>query len=242
MSRASRGLGLASEACLSLEAGFEHLRRRIGGLRLAADAGVSRAHAELRELIEDDIDPTFERALESALEAYAARGVAADAMLGERGATLSPSDFGFHNARRNVDGSLVFLDFEHFGWDDPAKMVSDFLLHPGFALGTELRAHFLDAVRTRHSCGEAIAWRVPVVLPLHALKWTTILLNEFVSEHRDRRDHANHLLGPDEGRLDRQLEKARRMIATAKQSLLHPPTRTTQTQRARFEACTPTGS
>ena len=44
--------------------------------------------------------------------------------------TLSPSDFGFHNALRRPDGRVVFLDLEYFGWDDPAKMISDFLLHP----------------------------------------------------------------------------------------------------------------
>ena len=45
---------------------------------------------------------------------------------------LSPSDFGFHNAllrgRPGVPGARdwVFLDFEYFGWDDPAKTVPIF--------------------------------------------------------------------------------------------------------------------
>ena len=41
--------------------------------------------------------------------------------------SLSPSDFGFHNAIRRADGRLAFVDFEYFGWDDPAKLVADFL-------------------------------------------------------------------------------------------------------------------
>ena len=48
--------------------------------------------------------------------------------------TLSPSDFGFHNTLRRPDGELAFLDFEYFGWDDPAKTITDFLLHPGMQL------------------------------------------------------------------------------------------------------------
>ena len=44
---------------------------------------------------------------------------------------LSPSDFGFHNALRRPDGTIVFVDFEYFGWDDPAKMMADAMLHPG---------------------------------------------------------------------------------------------------------------
>ena len=39
--------------------------------------------------------------------------------------TLSPSDFGFHNALKRSDGRIVFLDFEYFGWDDPAKMTAE---------------------------------------------------------------------------------------------------------------------
>ena len=39
---------------------------------------------------------------------------------------LSPSDFGFHNVIVEKDKILRFIDFEYAGWDDPAKMVSDF--------------------------------------------------------------------------------------------------------------------
>ena len=39
---------------------------------------------------------------------------------------ISPSDFGFHNVLRRPGGHLVFLDFEHAGWDDPAKLFGDF--------------------------------------------------------------------------------------------------------------------
>ena len=47
---------------------------------------------------------------------------------------LSPSDFGFHNAICDVNGVYHFVDFEYFGWDDPAKMICDFILHPGMDL------------------------------------------------------------------------------------------------------------
>jgi len=239
---ASRGLGLASEACLSLEANFDHLRRRIGVLRVAADPGVSRAHAELRALLEDEIEPLFEDAIERSLDLYAEQGLCAESVLGERAATLSPSDFGFHNARRTSDGGLVFLDFEHFGWDDPAKLVSDFLLHPGFDLEPALRTRFFERMCRDHACGGEIAWRVPVVLPLYALKWSTILLNEFVSEHRSRRDHVGALLGPDEGLLERQLDKARSMLARTRGASHTSGYATHRTEPARPFAGVATGS
>ncbi|MDP6978764.1 MAG: phosphotransferase [Myxococcota bacterium] len=211
---ASRALGHASEACLSVEAAFEHLRRRLGGLRLAADPVISPVHARLREFLEAELEPGVDSMIERAQDLMALRGETCGATLGERTATLSPSDFGFHNARRSLDGSIAFLDFEHFGWDDPAKLVSDFLLHPGFDLDDAFRARFFGEMCSRHSCGDDIAWRVPIVFPLHALKWSTILLNEFVAEHRARRDHARCLLGPDESLLEDQLDQARQMLET----------------------------
>ncbi len=216
---ASRALGQASEACLSVEAAIEHLQRRIGGLRLAADPTMSRVHAELRGFIEDALEPGFERAIQRVADLFASRIASLDTRLGEAEATLSPSDFGFHNARRTVEGSIVFLDFEHFGWDDPAKAASDFLLHPGFEIDDALRQRFFNLMCERHGCGPAIAWRVPVVFPLHAIKWSTILLNEFVSEHRARRDHAQCLLGPNEGLLERQLDRARVMLDVANRAV-----------------------
>src|SRR6266480_4587472 len=59
---------------------------------------------------------------------------------------LSPSDFGFHNAIRRPDGTLAFVDFEYFGWDDPAKTIVDFLLHPGMSVADTLKRRFAAAV------------------------------------------------------------------------------------------------
>ena len=48
--------------------------------------------------------------------------------------TLIPSDLGAHNALRGADGSLYFLDFEYFGWDDPVTSIANFIMHPGMQL------------------------------------------------------------------------------------------------------------
>ena len=57
-----------------------------------------------------------------------------------------PSDFGFHNSLRREDGSLAFVDFEYFGWDDPVKLTADILLHPGSPLAASQRRRFRQAV------------------------------------------------------------------------------------------------
>ena len=107
----------------------------------------------------------------------------ADADLDQHNRTLSPSDFGFHNALRMRDGALVFLDLEYFGWDDPVKLLSDLLLHPMMGLSRQQRvhlAHGLDAIFS----GDA-GWRrrAEALYPLFGLKWCMIMLNEFLPAH-----------------------------------------------------------
>ena len=41
---------------------------------------------------------------------------------------LSPSDFGFHNALEDKNGTLIFMDFEYAGPDHPGKIVCDLFL------------------------------------------------------------------------------------------------------------------
>jgi hypothetical protein len=129
---------------------------------------------------------------------------------------LSPSDFGFHNALRRPDGSLVFLDFEYFGWDDPAKLVCDFLLHPAMDLPEELKRRFYRGFVTNKN----LAKRVETVYPLFGLKWITIMLNEFLPEDLQRRRFARNPADK-----ATQLEKARRMKARIEREYDHFPYR-----------------
>ena len=158
----------------------------------------------LKQFLEGDFCPMLER--------LAAKAPVEAELPGEQ-RTLSPSDFGFHNALRRPEGRLVFLDFEYFGWDDPAKMISDFLLHPALELPERLKQRFAAGMYRRFSANKSLAKRVETVYPLFGLKWCLIMLNEFVPEDMQRRGFASG------GSLDRastqarQLEKARRMLA-----------------------------
>jgi thiamine kinase-like enzyme len=124
--------------------------------------------------------------------------------------TLSPSDFGFHNALRRDNGQSVFLDFEYFGWDDPAKTISDFLLHPAMSLSVELKRQFVTAMFSHFAEYPQLVKRVEAIYPLYGIKWCLILLNEFLPEHRLRRQFA----GADNPEILQmeQLAKARRML------------------------------
>jgi hypothetical protein len=77
---------------------------------------------------------------------------------------------------------LAFVDFEYFGWDDPAKTVVDFVLHPGMSLAEELKQRFTKGFLAAFADVARLADRARIVYPLYGLKWCLILLNDFLPE------------------------------------------------------------
>lgn len=182
----------ASEARFSVAGVVENLRSRAARLDQA--------------LIDAELRPALDR-----LAARAERMLDAAAELEPAERTLSHSDFGFHNALRGDDGVVRFVDFEYFGWDDPAKMISDFMLQPVVGLDAAKRQAFFASVLRRFP-GQALEKRVAAVYPLFALKWALIMLNDFTPGARERRAFAGAA-----GDGAEQLEKARALIARALQ-------------------------
>ncbi len=104
---------------------------------------------------------------------------------------LSPSDFGFHNARRRANGTLCFFDFEYAGWDDPAKTLADFFLQPAVPPPTSRYAAVECAMaETAGVPIERFAPRAHLLYPVFAVKWCCILLNEFMPVDSARRGYA----------------------------------------------------
>jgi hypothetical protein len=203
----SRSLPPASEACLSPAMHLEHIERRL--LRLETAADLDALDGRPRVFVAQELRLALEGATRHAAEALDG-DTDFQAQLPLELQTLSPSDFGFHNCRRRPTGELVFLDFEHFGWDDPAKLVCDVLLHPGMGLGPAAGQHF--AARACAGLGDArLPRRVDALLPLVGLKWCTILLNEFLPGDLARRTFAGRQ--GDRGAVqEAQLAKARKML------------------------------
>jgi hypothetical protein len=94
---------------------------------------------------------------------------------------FSPSDFGFHNVLVEQDGRFVFIDFEHAGWDDAAKLCADFLIQPECVISRKLRRTFLDEMAQGKVFAADLAERTLALLPLQACKWALIILNPFAS-------------------------------------------------------------
>jgi hypothetical protein len=190
----------ASEACFSARALTDCLRARMEPLLARTD------DSELSEFLQQNLVPAMESA-----SVWSGRrlGRVFDHDLPPADRTLSPSDFGFHNALRRSDNSLVFLDFEYFGWDDPVKMICDFLLHPGMTLPSTHKQLFAASILQEFP--EAAA-RIDAFYPLFGLKWCLILLNEFLPEHILRRKFAGMTDGELELRQSQQLAKAKAML------------------------------
>lgn len=89
-------------------------------------------------------------------------------------------DFGAHNMIKDDQDRVHVLDFEYFGWDDPARMVADFALHPGVSLSAQARADFLDMIYDRFAERTGLLLRLDALLPLFAVRWALIVLNIFL--------------------------------------------------------------
>lgn len=98
--------------------------------------------------------------------------------------TLSPVDFGLHNALRQKDGNIAFLDFEYFGWADPVQLVVDTLQHPGMSMSDADRQLFFDLCKRLFVWNSDFYPRVKLLFPLYGLRWCTIMLNAFLPGYR----------------------------------------------------------
>ncbi|MBB6252263.1 phosphotransferase [Nitrospirillum iridis] len=192
-------IGPAVEPCLATADILHRLAARVSALEPIAAR--EPALAGLLEQVRTLVGPLAEALGPSALEPLPAAAL-----------VLSPSDFGFHNALRRDDGSLTFLDFEYFGWDDPAKAASDFLWHAGQVLRADQRYRFAADMLALYGGGQVdFAERLMQVYPLHGLNWVLIVLNEFRPDRWRRRQLAGHADDWDAAKA-RQLAKAEKLL------------------------------
>jgi thiamine kinase-like enzyme len=203
-------LPLAAEACFSIRAMLSNIGQRMNTLSELPGEGPQ--YLALQRFLHGEYQPALAKVTRGSESILHDAGMSLDTELGAEERTLSPSDFGFHNALKLPDGRVVFLDFEYFGWDDPAKMVSDFLLHPGMDLSHVFKRRFLSKILDGFQGLPFLSKRIEMVYPLFGLKWCLIMLNEFVPEQMDRRRFAARDGLNSKQVLAEQLAKARGML------------------------------
>ena len=192
-------LPFASEACLSEIDIWNQIERKRRKLNQVLDKS-----PELRKFLLEQFDPFLAelRALSKSLFPHLDRFV----RLPVRHQTLSASDFGFHNAIRKSDNSLKWIDFEYFGWDDPVKLMADFVWHPGFELSESQILQWKDGCIAIFSEDSDLPGRFQKRFPLYGMRWCLILLNTFFQS-----EIGQHSMG------QARLEKARSYLSAVQE-------------------------
>jgi hypothetical protein len=192
-----------SEACFSLAEHVATVDRRVE--RLAEiDAGAPHA-AEAEALVRSRLMPAWQQVRESLLHGAQRLGIAPDARVPDAALCVSPSDFGFHNAL--VDGERIwFVDFEYAGRDDPAKLVCDFFCQPSVPVSTGWLKGFASGLADGLGLDPVHAERCRLLLDAYRIKWTCIIMNDFLPLGSARRAYAD--IARTEDRASAQLARA----------------------------------
>ncbi len=204
---AASSLTEASEACFSVEA---HLRLVDGRVdRLKAIAVGDDVGAMASRLVEDSLLPAWRRIRADVEDRLGNSRLPWAGDLAAPDRIVSPSDFGFHNALRGADGGLFFVDFEHAGWDDPAKLACDFFLQPALPPSRVFLAATTRRFASLARDPDGAYARAELLWPVLAIKWCCILLNHFSAVDLARRTFASAEAA---SARNAQLGKARRLL------------------------------
>jgi hypothetical protein len=193
------GLSAGSEACFTIA---DHLAAVEGRVSRHRDIEVVDAEdAAARAFIVTSLIPAWQALRDQVADSA---GDELDVPLASELRCVSPSDFGFHNAIL-AEGRLRFIDFEYAGWDDPAKVAGDFLNQVELPVPLMHLSSFIAGVASALGDDSGrIDGRARLLLPVYAVRWCCIILNDFQPIDRERRRFA---LGRD--RKAEQLTKAR---------------------------------
>ena len=194
-------LPVAADACLSWQEHLALTESRISRLMVLKQE--SDVEVDAFAFITNQLLPLWSSVKERLLQEIPTTELSKPLALAEK--ILSPSDFGFHNTLEH-EGRLSFVDFEYAGWDDPAKLICDFLCQPEMPVTDKQGQQFRHELLHNWPSEDPVTRRIDILLPVHRLKWCCILLNEFRTEDRERRLHAGV---KSEGLLADQLSKAK---------------------------------
>jgi aminoglycoside phosphotransferase (APT) family kinase protein len=202
-------LASGSEACFTLAEHVATVERRVARL---ATLDLDAPHAKAAQhFVAAKLQPTWDAVKERLVAEARAAGLVLDQVLGPDESCLSPSDFGFHNALVDDAGKVTFLDFEYAGRDDPAKLASDFFCQPEIPVPLGYHAAFLTRLAQGLGLDEAAVARCRLLLDAYQVKWTCIILNDFLPLGAARRAFAN--AGAWSARCADQLAKAEAKLA-----------------------------
>ncbi|MEJ1298718.1 MAG: aminoglycoside phosphotransferase family protein [Candidatus Sedimenticola sp. (ex Thyasira tokunagai)] len=187
-------LGDATDAVFSLDDLLGQLQRRIDTFEEAAAE-----YPLLQHYLQSSLIPAVATVVEWVGDRARKVGVDHAHVLEQDYRTLSPSDFGSHNMLKTPSG-YSFIDFEYFGWDDPAKLIGDFVWRPEPKVDAVMKQRFADALLWLYGDDPMLESRYHLYGPLLGLCWGLIVLNPLRREWAQARGIA--------------IEKQRAMVVT----------------------------
>ena len=205
----------ASEACTSANQLFIQIELRYQKLGVIENE-------ELKKFLNNVFNPLFKDVRSWSEKCWPANNLQKN--LPKSKQTLSPSDFGFHNSLLKKDGKLCFLDLEYFGWDDPVKLISDFVWHPAMSLSEAQKKRWLkESFKIFNDTGQ-IQERFHAAWPLYGLRWAMIILNEFHKDGWEKKMHVDENFELQrEQKLRKQIGKANVVCAFIKANQMECP-------------------
>jgi len=171
----------ASEACLCPSDIEKQIQHRLLALKVVE-------HSDLQEFLSIEFEPVYESNLANIKKHFKNNY---NSTLNQEYRILSPSDFGFHNAKLNSNGELYIFDLEYFGWDDPVKLIADFVWHPAMKISQTLKNLWIEKTIELFSQDPDIGIRFELYKPMIGLRWVLIILNEFLKKKLENRTNAN---------------------------------------------------
>jgi hypothetical protein len=195
----------ASEASFSLKDHLLTVEERLDRLKeMRQEDAVS---DEAAAFIQGKLLPAWREIHEEMLKQTTLAGLDPDRYISVGDRCISPSDFGFHNAILEENKRLRFIDFEYAGWDDPAKVVSDFFCQPAVPVPVRLFNMFSEAVAGVSSDPDLSLSKMKILFPVYRIKWCCIMLNDFLPVGDKRRSFS--MKSNQTNRKRRQLEKVK---------------------------------
>ncbi len=195
-----------TEACFSVAAHLRLIADRVARL----ENQIAPTDTDAREWVAKTLRPLWNHTLNQLRSRPANQQE-----LAPNSRCVSPSDFGWHNALLTSDGRCYFIDFEHAGIDDPAKLACDMFFQPALPMGAAAWNSCLSQWDKDKLWGGNWLDLTHTLLPAYRIKWACILLNEFTHSGMARRRfaNANDLAGQTAQRKATQLAKAKHLLA-----------------------------
>ncbi|MDA8716491.1 aminoglycoside phosphotransferase family protein [Alphaproteobacteria bacterium] len=174
----SQTLPLASEHTPSIS-GYNKLTK----IKLdALNQSIPKEEHEARLILDQAIS-----LLDALWSKYEGSNSAVPDCIAKKNLCISPSDFGFHNVLVTADGRVNFVDFEYAGWDDPAKLLCDFVLHPAMKLNVSFAKRFVAGISIEDVNKDWLLSRCHILFGFSIVRWVCIIMNIFLPHHLERK-------------------------------------------------------